>query len=204
MTRVAIIGTGDLAYGLCSFFKSNNGGASVNSLVVTKKNLEASEEDTCLHDTGVHIKSFSDAINQAEVIVLAIPAPALHLFVKSNYHVLKDKILVDATNPTARDQDLKAILSVTDVRWVKAFNDVGAIDGMLSKPTYKEKTPSKMCSPNVDALKVVKAFAEESLGFHVKVVPYEKYDEIALHQNSYGTEWVIAFVYMAVFFVLFQ
>jgi len=204
MTRVVIVGTGDEAFGLSSFFLKNNGGASGNSLLCTKKNLDPAREGTYLHDTGVRLANFHEAIDQADVVVLAIPAQALRFFIPDNYSILKDKILVDTTNSSIRGEDLRELVSVTDVRWVKAFNDVGAIDGMCSKAHGKDKVPTKMCSPYADALKVVKDFAEESLGMKVKVVPYERYEDIAMHQNSLGTEWLIAGVYMAFWFILFQ
>lgn len=204
MTHAVIIGTGDQALGLCSFFMKNNGGASGNSLLVTKKNLDPAKEGTFLHNTNVPLANFTEAINYADIVILAIPAQALRVFLPENYSLLKDKILVDATNSSIRGEDLKELVHVTDVRWVKAFNDVGAIDGMVNKATSKDKIASKMCSPYPDALKVVKNFAEESLGFDVKVVPYERYDDIAMHQNSLGFEWLVAGGYMFFWFCVFQ
>lgn len=204
MTHVVIVGTGDEAFGLCSFFQNNNGAASGNSIHCTKKNLEVAREGTYFHDTGVRLANFYEAIEQADVVVLAIPAPALRVFIPENYSILKDKILVDPTNSSVRGEDLRELLSVTDVRWVKAFNDIGAIDGLVNKTSSKDKIPAKMCSPDPEALNVVKKFAEESLGMNVKVVPYERYADIAMHQNSLGTEWLIAGAYMAFWFVLFQ
>lgn len=204
MTRVVIIGTGDQALSLCSFFQSNNGGASGNSLLVTKKNLDKVAEGSFFHDTGIKLANFTEAVTQADVVIFAIPARALRVFVPENYSILKDKILVDATNSSVRGEDLHELVNVTDVRWVKAFFDIGAIDGMLSKPYSKFKTASKMCSAYSDSLKVVKEFAEESLGFDVKVVPYERYQDIAMHQNSLGNEWLIAGVYMFFWFCVFQ
>jgi hypothetical protein len=52
----------------------------------------------------------------------------------------------------------------------------------------------------MDALKVVKAFAEESLGLSVKVVPFERFDDIKLSQNALGKEWVhAAYILLFVF-----
>ena len=204
MTNAVIIGTGDQALGLCSFFQNNNGGASGNSLLVTKKNLDPTKEGTFLHDTLVPLANFTEAIGQADVIILAIPASALRVFVPENYPLLKDRILVDATNSSIRGEDLRELVGVTDVRWVKAFNDVGAIDGMVNKVHSKDKVASTMCSPYPDVLRVVKNFAEESLGFDVRVVPYERYADIATNQNSLGKEWLIAGAYMFFWFCVFQ
>ncbi|KAL3920135.1 MAG: hypothetical protein SGARI_007023, partial [Bacillariaceae sp.] len=204
MTRVTIVGTGDEAHGLCSFFQHSNGECSGNSLVVTKKTLDPEMEGSFLHNTGVPLMTFSKAIAQADVVILAIPARALKVFVTENYPLLKNKILVDATNSSVKGQDLREVIGTTDVKWVKAFMDVGAIDGMLNKPYDKFKTASKMCSPYQEALSTVKSFAEESLGFDVKIVPYERYADIAMHQNSLGNEWLIAGGYMFFWFCVFQ
>lgn len=61
-----------------------------------------------------------------------------------------------------------------------------------------------MCSPFSDALSTVKDFAEESLGFDVKIVPHERYDDVVLHQNSFGSEWLIAGTYLFFWFCVFQ
>jgi hypothetical protein len=51
-----------------------------------------------------------------------------------------------------------------------------------------------MCSPDDEALEMVKKFAETSLGFCIKKVPFEQYSAIAGHQNKVacGQEWVDA------------
>ena len=202
--RIVIVGTGDLAYGLASFYRNNNGFDSGNTLQVTKPNLNPKMEGTPLHNTDVPIANFDESIKAADVIILAIPAAALQIFVPEHYSRIKNKILVDPTNSRKNGEDLRALLDVTDVRWVKAFNDVAALEGMVSKASDKTKVPAKMCSPSHESLEVVKSFAEKSLGFDVKVVPYERYADIANSQNSLGTEWVIASVYQFVFFVIFQ
>ena len=74
---------------------------------------------------------------------------------------------------------------MTNIRWVKAFNDIGAVDVLLNKPHSKSKIASKMWSRYVKALAAVKKeFGETSLGLDVKVVPYERYADIVMHQNS--------------------
>jgi hypothetical protein len=50
MTRVAIIGTGDLAYGLAHLYSINKTTSSANVLEVTKPNLGS---EGTFHDTGV-------------------------------------------------------------------------------------------------------------------------------------------------------
>ena len=61
-------------------------------------------------------------------MILAIPAATLKAFVTDNIQHLKDRALVDATNSTVRGEGLDAMLCMTNIRWVKAFNDIGAVD----------------------------------------------------------------------------
>jgi len=116
--------------------------------------------------------------------------------------VLRSKIIVDCTNSSRSREDIHGLLGINDhqIRWVKAFNDIGAVDVLLDKPSYKNKITTKMCSSNEEALKMTKAFAEESLGLNVKVIPYERYHEIADAQNSLGQAWVhSAYILLFVF-----
>ena len=146
---------------------------------------------------------------------------ALKDFVIANQGKLNGKVLVNATNSYKPDQDLSTILkgiSSTDTsetssedqgpkiakewawldkklkgfRWVKAFNDVGAIEMLLRKPDVKTKVPSKMCSNSSSALEMFKSFAETSIGFDIKVMPVEKYDVIYNGSDSLGKEWLTA------------
>ena len=187
MVETVIIGTGDHAYGLSHLFKNNNCGTSGNYLRVTKPGLR---KGGSFHETGVPLAPFEDALSNADIVIFAIPAVALKTLVAENIHLLKRKVLVDATNSSVRGEDLHSILAVTDVRWVKAFNDIGAVETLLNKPFGKLKIPATICSRYPEAAKAVKEFSETSLGMDIKVVPYERYSDIALHQDSVGEDWV--------------
>jgi len=199
MVRVAIIGTGDQAYALCHLFKNNNSESSGNFLEVTKPGLE---KCGVFHDTGIPLVTLEDAVARADIVILAIPSFALKSLVSKHITLLKDKILVDPTNSSVRGEDLHSILTVTNVRWVKAFNDIGAVDVLLNKPFSKTKTPSKMCSRYPEAVEAVKNLSESSLALDVKLVPYERYLQIAQHQESLGEDWMKATWVILVVFVL--
>ena len=113
---------------------------------------------------------------------------------------------LSATNSKIPNEDLNNILrDDPNFQWVKAFNDIGAVDILLKKPEGKKKIPSKMCSPHTQALKTVKKFAEKSMGLDVKIVPYEHFSSIAMHQSSLGgTGWRDATLTMIVVFILCQ
>eukprot|EP01083_Nonionella_stella_P086647 240861_1 len=216
MTRVAIIGTGDLAYDLAHLYSINNSSSySEHTLEVTKPNLR---NDGFFHDTKVSQGDFDDVLARADVLIFAIPSVALSDFVAAHERKLTGKILVDVTNSYKPNQDLSSTLnrvSISDrsnsnsdesplktdcFRWVKAFNDIGAVDILLRKPGAKTKIASKMCGNSKEALDTVKSFAEASMGFDIKVVPIEQYEAIKNDQNSLGTEWITAsFTIMGVF-----
>jgi predicted dinucleotide-binding enzyme len=197
MVRVAIVGTGDQAHGIARIFSISNTESSGNFLEVTKPNLT---RFGTFHDTDVPLTDFDDALERADIVILAIPSDVLQDFVAQHSAKLHDKILVDPTNGLPGD-DLNSICSNrANVRWVKAFNDVGAVGLLLRKPESKTKIASMMCSPFQESLESVKAFAEQSLGFDVKILPYEKFSSIAQHQNGLGKEWMRGTFIMVVLF----
>jgi len=189
MVQAAIIGTGDMAHGLAHLFHNNNSQTSGNYLEVTKPSIHHKQ---VFHGTGVPVETLENALEKADMVILAIPSHKLAGFISQHLSVLRNKIIVDVTNSYRRREDVHGLLGINDhqIRWVKAFNDIGAVDVLLDKPSYKNKITTKMCSSNEEALKVTKAFAEESLGLDVKVVPFERYDDIATAQNSLGQAWI--------------
>jgi predicted dinucleotide-binding enzyme len=199
MVRVAIVGTGDQAYGIARIFSMNNTKSSGNFLEVTKPNLT---RFGTFHDTDVPLTDFDDALERADIVILAIPSHVLQDFVAQHSVKLHDKILVDPTNGLP-GEDLNSICTLlANVRWVKAFNDVGAAGLLSRKPESKTKIASTMCSPYEESLESVKAFAEQSLGFNVKIIPYEQFSSISQHQNELGKEWIRATLIMVVVFCL--
>jgi len=200
MVRAVILGTGDESHALCHLFKNYNTASSGNYLEVTKPSIQKGGKT--LHETGVLISELHDSLARANIVILAIPAKALRTFVSDHLQILKDKILVDVSNSWTRGEDLNSILSMTDVRFVKAFNDLGAVDLLLDKPTSKDKIQTKVCSKYSDAADAVKGFAEESLGLDVKLIPYERYSDIAQHQQSLGENWIKAAILIVVVFAI--
>lgn len=187
-----------MAYGLAHLYRNNNSSYAGNDLMVTKPS--ATGEISLFHDTGVPLIEFNKALIDADIVVLAIPAKELKKFVIAHFQFLRTKILVDVTNSSVPGEDLHSFLGLVNVSWVKAFNDIGAVDILLNKPNSKNKIASIMCSSNKTALDIVKSFAEESLGMAIKVVPFERYEDIALEQNSYGDEWChAAYVLLFIF-----
>jgi predicted dinucleotide-binding enzyme len=228
MVCVTIIGTGDLAHGLAHLFfvnNNNNGNSAVandhyvqqsHQLLVTKPGLRpgGAGSTNTFHETAVPLVDMNEGIARADVIVLAIPASALRLFLSEYQDRLQEgnKIVVDATNSPRRGQDVISILTkssssppnstTTTIQSVKAFHDIGAVEALLDKPANKRKIPVQMCSNYPDALAVVRAFAEESLGLDVKVIPYQHYGQIAQVQYRLDESWITAIVIMLLLFVV--
>jgi predicted dinucleotide-binding enzyme len=203
MVFVAIVGTGDAAHGLAHVFQNNNCESSGNSLRVTKPGFNRTED---FHFTGVQVCDFVETVAQADILVLAIPSYALAGFIQKYLSLLQGKILVDPTNSWNANEDLYNVVAGTGLTWVKAFNDVGAVDLLSKHPVMRKRIAAKMCSPDDEALEVVKNFAETSLGFCVKKVPFDHYGAIASHQNKRagGEEWMDAIRLMVAVFVFTQ
>jgi predicted dinucleotide-binding enzyme len=125
MAYIAIIGTGNLAHGIAHLFMNYNSESSGNVLAVTKPGMETGSGS--FHKTGVPLVNFEEALCRADTVILAIPATALRTFVTDHIYHLKDKVLIDATNSNVRGEDLDAMLCITNIHWVKAFNDIGAV-----------------------------------------------------------------------------
>jgi len=199
MVQVAIVGTGDMSHGLSHLYSNNNSYTSGNYLTVTKPGVHHKQ---LFHSTGVPVETLENAIEKADIVILAIPASQLQNFLIANLTVLRSKILVDVTNSYYEGEDIQGALRGRDhqISWVKAFNDIGAVDVLLDKPHSKTQFRTKMCSSDMDALKVVKAFAEESLGLSVKIVPFERFNDIKSSQNALGREWIhAAYILLFVF-----
>ncbi|CAB9522593.1 Metalloreductase STEAP4 [Seminavis robusta] len=195
-----IVGTGDLAYALAHLFHINNTNDSGNFLEVTKPSLQ--ESGKSFHETGVPLSPIDEALEHADIVILAIPAKALKSFVPNYIMALKDKVLIDCTNSSREGEDLESLVTNTNIRWVKAFNDLGAVDILTNKVTTKKRIVTKMCSPSKSAIEVARRLAQESFGIDVKVVPYSRYEDIARNQNSIGQQWAHSAYILIVIFVL--
>jgi len=201
MVNTVIVGTGDLAYALAHLYHINNTADSGHFLEVTKASIP--QKGATFHETLVPLIPLDDALEHADVVILAIPGNALKTFIPAHVMVLKDKILVDCSNSDRNGEDLDSLIRSTGIRFVKAFNDLGAVDILANKATGKKKSVTKMCSSETKgALEVVRRLAEQSFGLDVKVVPYEHYREISRAQNTIGKEWIHSIYIMLITFVL--
>ena len=117
----------------------------------------------------------SDAVKDAEVVVLATPWPATQEAIKAAGN-LAGKIVVDCTNPLKPDLSDLEIGHTTSAgeqvagwakgaRVVKAFNTTGA--GNMANPRYgADRSAMFVCGDDAPSKAVVSKLAEE-LGFEV-------------------------------------
>jgi len=204
MTETLIIGTGDMAHALCHLFKNRNYKGREHCLTVSKPGLSTQflKSKPTFHDTGVPFADLEDAIEASAIIIFAVPASALRGLLGKYFPLLRTKVLVDITNSNMRGEDLHGMLGLTETQWVKAFNDNGAVDMLLDQPYNKKPMLTTMCGTDLNAVDKIKRFAEEALGFGVRIVPIDQYSKIAMHQNSVGQDWIYSTYIVLVLFVL--
>jgi len=214
MVRALIVGKGDMALGLCRQFGSHNGSLLTandeesgvqpkpkHSLYVTSSSVEVA--GVSFQDTGVPFVDMAEGLECCDVIILAIPSAAIHSFLSRNIEAIKDKIIVDITNPAKKGENVRSALEDIykchgvgyDVHWVKAFNDVGALDLITRKATSKKALTTTMCGNDAQAVDTVKVFAQQALAFErVTILPQADFaSEMEESQGSIGWEWIHTF-----------
>lgn len=125
------------------------------------------------------VESYPEALERADIVILAIPAYTLENFLVRNFSLVKDNntTLVDLTNEDASKKDLKATMGALGIqydRWVKAFNDTGAMEEMQVQVSDKKSLRTKVCGPNEESVLQVMEFAK-LLGFLPKEIPFDQY-----------------------------
>lgn len=152
--------------------------------------------NTTFHNTGIAFVELQPGMQDADIIFLAIPGKAIPNFIDEHTTSLSHALIVDINNdPTAHEAEA---FENNNLRWVKGFNDVGAIDLLNRKSKSRPKT--RMSAMNTFTLAQVKTFAEEALGFDVQVIVQDR--RKATEQGSIGKEWKHA-AYIAIFFFIF-
>ncbi|KAL7519006.1 hypothetical protein ACHAWX_003810 [Stephanocyclus meneghinianus] len=156
-------------------------------------------------DASVTIEPFPQALEACDICILAIPDYAIELFLIQNFSLLKDSILIDLTNGNGKNKrDLKRVLASLDMkfdRWVKAFNDTGAIQELQHHSGGKSRFTTQVCGPDEECVEAVIDLAE-ALGYSTKKVPIDQYEKLQVAQDSIGWEWKHASVLMVALFLL--
>jgi predicted dinucleotide-binding enzyme len=153
-TKIAILG------------KGNVGGALARGLARSHSNVQAVGRDQ-----GVQ----RDAVAQAEIVVIAVPFPAVDDVAKNLSRALEGKVVVDATNALDANMNLALGYSTSGAeelqkklpgsRVVKAFNTVFA-QHMETGKVGSTRLTALIAGDDASAKQAVSALAE-SLGFEV-------------------------------------
>ena len=93
MARIAIIGTGRMASGLGS------GWARAGHAVVFGSRSPATKGDLVSRVSNATVTTPEAALTDAEIVVLAMPYPAVEPFARANAAQLRGKVVIDISNP---------------------------------------------------------------------------------------------------------
>ncbi len=81
--------------------------------------------DDDLAGTGATVASVGDALSQGEVVILAIPGPAVSELTKDHGDALAGRLVIDATNQMGADAANARASLPPSVRYARAFNTLG-------------------------------------------------------------------------------
>jgi predicted dinucleotide-binding enzyme len=110
------------------------------------------EDTSVAADSGARVASVAEAIGQADVVVLALPAAAVEDLLTTHGAALAGKLVVDAANsmggPVAHHADLVA-RHAPGARYARAFNTLGGEN--LAKPVFDgERADHFYSAPEAD------------------------------------------------------
>jgi 8-hydroxy-5-deazaflavin:NADPH oxidoreductase len=167
--RIGIIGSGIVGQTLATGFLKHGYHVTVGS--GTPGKLAQWLEKNPLGKTG----SFEEAIDFAQILVLAIKGLAAEGFIKKYASKLTGKTIVDTTNPIADEAPEKGVLKyftslenslmerlqilAPGANFIKAFNSVGS-DFMVD-PKFESKPTMFICGNNPEAKEQVKNLLTE-------------------------------------------
>jgi 8-hydroxy-5-deazaflavin:NADPH oxidoreductase len=117
--RVAVVGTGRIGGTLGRAFAAAGHEVTFGS--------RGAETDAVVGGTSARVASIGDAVESAEVVVVAVPGDAVDEFVAAHGQRLGGRLVLDATNrvgaPVAHSARLYGALP--GVRYARAFNCLG-------------------------------------------------------------------------------
>lgn len=139
---VAVIGTG--------FIGGILGRALAQARQAVTFGSRRPEDDDVAGTTGASVASVGDALGTAEVVVLALPGPAVADLAAEHGAALAGKLVVDATNRMGQAvTNCRAALPAT-VRYARAFNTLGGenmadplLDGQQADMFFSAPVPDR-------------------------------------------------------------
>lgn len=128
---------------------------------------------------GIQIGSFEEAASFGEVVILAVKGTAAEELVSKMANAIKDKIVIDTTNPIADAPPVNGVLQfftivndslmerlqqlAPETRFVKAFNCVG--NSLMVNPSMPGGKPTMFICGNDDGAKRVVAAILNQFGW---------------------------------------
>ena len=151
--KIGIIGSGAVGQVLATAFLKENSQVMLGTRNVNKEEVVKWKSENANGDTG----TFAEAAAFGDVLVLAVSgAAAEEALQQTAADDLKGKVIIDATNPIAKEAPNNGVLrfftgpneslmerlqtTFPEGRFVKAFNSVG--NGVMYKPQFKEGRPT--------------------------------------------------------------
>ncbi|HMD13599.1 MAG TPA: NAD(P)-binding domain-containing protein [Bacteroidota bacterium] len=171
MKKIGIVGSGTVAQTLGAGFLKHGydvmlGTRDISKLAEWKKGAGAK----------ALVGSFADTAKFGEIIVLAVKGTAAKKALEQMGHEnLKNKTIIDATNPIAETAPTNGVLkffttldkslmeelqeTVPNANFVKAFNSVGS--AFMINPSFESKPTMFICGNNDSAKKEVSAIIDQ-------------------------------------------
>lgn len=157
--KIGVIGSGIVGRVLASAFLKENNEVLLGTRDVSKDEVVKWKEENPSGKTGL----FSEVAAFADVVVLAVAGTAAEeALQQSGAGNLKGKVVIDATNPIAKEPPVNGVLkfftslddslmerlqkAFPEARFVKAFSSVG--NAQFYKPQYKEGRPTMFICGN--------------------------------------------------------
>jgi predicted dinucleotide-binding enzyme len=205
--RIAVLGSGPVARTLASGFLKHG-------YPVHMGNREPAKLAEFTASTGIQARNLSDAVGQADLVVLALKASAAEEVVRSLASGLAGKTVIDTMNPIADTPPVDGVLTyftdgsaslmerlqaiAPDARFVKAFNSVGS--AFMVDPAFPEGRPTMFIAGDDLAAKstvsgILEAFGWESedMGRAASARPIEALCQLWCARGFAHGQWGHAF-----------
>ena len=161
--KVAILGSGDVGQALAKAFKSEG-----HEVQLATRDIKSDKAKAIRDVQGIEVRTFSEVAEWCELAVLCVLYTALDDVVSQIRDHLKDKVVIDVTNPLDLSAGMPPSLLIgtndsageevqsklPQAKVVKALNSVG--NGHMYKPQFGDVTPTMFyCGNDKGAKEVV-------------------------------------------------
>lgn len=96
------------------------------------------DEDDVATGSSASVGSLDSALAAADVVILAIPGPAVPELVATHKEALAGKLVIDATNRMGEDVANSRAALPSDIRYARAFNTLGGEN--MADPVFTDGT----------------------------------------------------------------